>query len=303
MLKSTVAIIVIGLATLSGGAVLWDKAMPKAYARAIRPTPVSGFETKFDKSKIETIVLTEKNTISFNEVVTAESVARLQMQLQEMSEKLSPDDDIILVMNTPGGDVSSGNQLIDTIKALPQHVKTLTLFSASMGFHIVQNAGDRMIVNSGTLMSHRAKGGMQGEFNGSLNTRLSWVYQILTRMDQASADRMHLSFAAYQELIRDEYWVSGQDAVISQAADRVVNARCDKTLSGSHDQAVQTFFGSIVVKFAKCPLITGPLSVSSEQINPSDREKVRAFIYMLYSQPKQFVDSYITNNEFKHYLP
>ena len=217
-----------------------------------------------NNDKVPTLVLTERNTLSFNQEVNDESVGQLQSRLMAMSQNLAVNDPIILVLYTPGGSVTAGLDLINTIHAIPQKVTTLTLFSASMGFHIVQNSGLRLITANGVMMSHRASGGHDGQLNGSFESRYKNIMRVLMGLDQVAANRMKIKLEAYEILIKDEYWATGADAVYDKAADQVVNVYCDETLKGTYEEDIHTSFGPATVTFSKCPIIVAPLGYENK---------------------------------------
>lgn len=240
----------------------------------VSAAPCAGAVTEITKAK-PILILNKSNSVVLRGEVSAESVAKLQIELLEMSQRLSPFAVIYLVLDTPGGSVSAGAELIDFIKALPQKVKTVTVFAASMGFQIAQNLDERMILPSGTLMSHRASGRFEGEFPGEMTVRLQFWLKEITRLDQIAAMRMQISIASYQALIRDEYWVKGANAVADKAADRVILARCDSSFKGTERIIIGSFFGiPISGVVSKCPLITGIMDVRAE--GGEDKSKERA---------------------------
>lgn len=256
-----------------------------------------------DASKgLPILVLRKSNTLILNEVITDESVAKLQLEAMAMSNLLPKDQEIILVMYTPGGSVTAGLQLIDTLKSLPQKVKTLTLFSASMGFQVVQNMNDRLIVPAGTLMSHMAAGGVEGSFGGNFDVRVNALRRQLQYMDQIDADRMSMSLEAYRKLTHDEYWVGGFEAVQDRAADKEVLARCGEDMSGTNSKDMNTIFGAITVTFSNCPLITGPLGISLGGIKNQDQQEAKDFVSMLYGSTDEFVEQYIITNKYEKVL-
>lgn len=275
------------------------QAAPKAIAA---PIPAPAQEPK----KLQVVTLSKKNTITFRGVVTDENVAKLERDLLKLSQNLSPSDPIYLVMNTPGGSIDAGNEFITFVRGLPQKVHTITLFSASMGFHIVQNLDDRMVAPNGVLMSHRARAsGLSGEMPGSMVTRLNFYLRQLKAMDQKVAERVSMKLEDYQELIRDEYWVSGQESVDAKMADRMVLPRCGKDMSGINYMEIMTFFGPIRVSFSECPLITGPLSIEfggAKFKTEDERREVARFIRKMIEDPESFVEEYIVNDQYKKYL-
>lgn len=213
-------------------------------------------------ANLNTITLTDKNTISFNEQFNAMTVAEKQLELFELAA-YSQEKDLYIVMYTPGGSVSAGALFIDTARALGKNIHTITIFSASMGYHTVQGLGKRYILPSGVLMSHRAfVSGLQGQFPGELNQRIDMLMKSTEDLDKIAAARVGLKLGEYKALIHDELWLTGLDAVKRGHADEVIQAVCGESLNGSYTKIFRTFFGPVNVEFAKCPLIVGPISIN-----------------------------------------
>jgi ATP-dependent Clp protease protease subunit len=254
------------------------------------------FVLNMSTAMAETIELTEKNSVLFRGVVDEESVAKVQV---ELIEKSKAGKDLYLVLDTPGGSVIDGNMLIETIRGLPVKVSTVTIFAASMGFHIAQSLETRYITSNGTLMSHRAFMGMKGEVPGEFLTRLNYYIRTLTRMDFTAAKRMGISLKQYQELIRDEYWVEGAEAVVDKAADKVVAVRCGAGLDGTTKLEIPTFFGVITLTMSKCPLVTGPLSLDFSRIADENLPAVNDYIQTLFRNRMFFVEKYIKTNAYQ----
>lgn len=217
---------------------------------------VSKIERKA-KAKRQVIVLSKDNTLSLRGPVDSDSMAKLSTQMLDMSERLRTDDVIYLVLDTPGGDVNAGNKFLDAAEALPQKVRTISIQSVSMGFHIAQRLDQRLITPSGMMMSHRVSvGGMSGQVGrGELESRVAEIQRIAFKLDVIASDRMNIPVEDYRELIRDEYYISGQDAVDQGAADAVVLVRCDETLSGSHTFSQDSLFGPVTVTENNCPVL------------------------------------------------
>lgn len=251
------------------------------------------------KNELPVLVLGNDNTLVFNEVVTDESVAQFLVKANAMSNKLPKDREIIVVLYTPGGSVDAGMQMMDNLKALPQKVKTLTIFAASMGFQFAQNLDERMIIPSGVLMSHRAYGGLKGEFGGEFDVRYKMIKRQLEYMDRIAAERMKMSLEDYRKLIADEYWVHGFESVDDRAADKLVLARCSKEMTGTEEKTFNTMFGAIKVVFSKCPLITGPLEIKLDNVEPGEQEEALDLVRLQYDNPKQFFSEYIKNHKYE----
>lgn len=216
-----------------------------------------------------TVVLNKSNTIVMNTVFDNDSVAKVAQTALELNYSLPPGQPINLVINSPGGSIFSGIELIQNLNSLGRKVNTISLFSASMAFQTVQGLnGTRYLTKNGTLMSHKAKGGFEGEFPGQLDSRYQYVLGVVTDLNKVAVARTggKQSLPSYDALIENEYWCSGQRCVDAGFADAVANIRCDKSMSGSHEETMSlgSFLGmnlTVDVIMSDCPTITGPLAV------------------------------------------
>lgn len=211
------------------------------------------------------VTLTKNNVVVFNDVVSVDSVTTAMMNIKKLDSALPSGDAIYLVMNTPGGDIDAGIEFIERVKTLNRKVHTITLFSASMGFQIVQNLSDRLITENGTLMSHKARGGFSGEFPGQLDSRYGYYLKRVARLDEKVVARtkgVHTK-QSYATLIENEYWCDGKDCIKQGFADKVVTVKCDATLQGTNSKTLKfIFFGvSVMVDLIRdaCPINTGIL--------------------------------------------
>lgn len=214
------------------------------------------------------ITLSKENTAVLRGPVNSNSVADVMLQLSELNKSGSDNEPIYLVLNTPGGSVMDGLNLIEYINSLRRPVHSISIFAASMGFHILQNSGKRYVTKYGTIMSHRARGGFNGDIPQQVKSRFKHITDLLEKMDEQVISRTNGKFSkeSYSELIRDEYWAVGNNAVKDGFADDVAKVKCDASLNGTTEKQLMTFFGSLTVSFANCPLITEPLAVEKENL-------------------------------------
>lgn len=241
--------------------VLAEKEAPKQ-AQLKLTAPETGRNITFADMSIKEVVLSESNTVVFRSEVNATSVGRAQHELLKKSAKLPSREPIYLVLDTPGGDIVSGNQLIDTAKGLGRPVHTITIFAASMGFNFVQRLSNRYILPSGTLMAHRARvSGIEGQVPGEAITSLASVLKVVTRMEEQNAGRLGITFDDYTKLVKDEYWVDGEDSLRQGAADNLAAIKCDKSLQGETRETFYTMWGPITVVWDKCPAVTSPIGI------------------------------------------
>lgn len=222
-------------------------------------------------SSEEVVILSKDNLLVLRDIVHAESVSSIMTRAAILdAQLLSSHKPMYLYLDTPGGDVVQGLRLIDFLNGLSRPTHTVTVFAASMGFQIVQHLGDRLIVPHGIMMSHRARGGVEGEFGGvspsQLESRLNVWLNIVKHMDEQTVKRTKgkQTLDSYQKSYVPELWRSGEDSVKDGYSDRIVAIRCDSSLNGFTEKSVSLM--GIVLKFktSMCPLNTGISDIGAE---------------------------------------
>lgn len=209
------------------------------------------------------IVLTSKNSVSFNHQVDDIYVSKKMQEIMLKIQTLPATQPLYIVLDTPGGSVMAGNQFIDFVKSTKRPIYTITIFAASMGYQIAQELGKRYITNTGMLMSHRgAVSGLSGQVPGELNARLGMLQDLLEGMNVRAAKRVGMTVEAYQAAIINELWINGENAVKANHADEIASAVCDSSLSGTYSESVATLFGTVFLEFSNCPLISAPVGFS-----------------------------------------
>jgi ATP-dependent protease ClpP protease subunit len=210
-----------------------------------------------------TIELNDTNTVVLNDYFDSISVTRVTERLKELDQDSTVEDEpIFLVINSGGGSIFAGLELINFAKGLNREVHTISHFAASMAFETVQSLGDRLVFDYGVLMSHKARGVAYGEYPGQLDNRLAMNKRIVDLMEKQAVRRTSgkLTIEKYRNLIENEYWCVDTDCKKTGFIDEVVSARCDESLAGTHD-LTDTFFlqgakVDVIYSYSNCPLQT-----------------------------------------------
>lgn len=214
------------------------------------------------------ITLTKDNTLVLNDAFTGSSVSKLIGQAKKMNADLKSGYPIYLFLDTPGGSIQAGLELIEFLQGLNRPIHTVTLFSASMGFQLVQHLGKRYILKYGVLMSHKASGGFRGEFGGGnsqIDSRYGLWLRRLGMMDQQTVDRTNgkKTLKQYQSEYDNELWLNGDEAVRNGYADEVVSVKCGQSLAGVNSKNIRYFGFNLKLSFDNCPIRTYPVSVTA----------------------------------------
>jgi ATP-dependent Clp protease protease subunit len=225
------------------------------------------------------IVLSKNNIIVLNTEVNGESVSSVISQARALqTASFQKDKPLYLFLNTPGGDIQTGLELIEALKGMKRPTNTVILFAASMGFQIAQNLGERLIVRNGVLMSHRASGQFTGSFGGKPGSQMDKRYGFwlsrLQELDEQTVKRTKgkQTLKSYQDSYADELWLTGQQAIDGGYADRIVNVRCDHDLSGTTIHSVSFMGLKLAYELDNCPLNTSPMNI--KVLVPEDKQQL-----------------------------
>ena len=107
-----------------------------------------------------------KDRIIFLGTAIDDTVANLVVAQMLFLESEDPDKDISLYINSPGGSVSAGLAIYDTMQYIRPNVSTICLgMAASMGAVLLTAGADgkRLALPNAKIMIHQPMGGMQGQ--------------------------------------------------------------------------------------------------------------------------------------------
>ncbi len=125
-----------------------------------------------------------------------------------------PDKDINLYINSPGGSVSAGLAIYDTMQYIKCEVSTICIgLAASMGaFLLAAGAkGKRKALPNAEIMIHQVSGGAQGQAT-DINIQAEQILKLKKRLNEILSERTGQSVARVtQDTERDNY-MSAEEA-------------------------------------------------------------------------------------------
>ena len=144
-------------------------------------------------------------------------------------EREDPDKDISLYINSPGGSVSAGMAIYDTMPFIRPQVSTICMgMAASMGaFLLAAGAkGKRYALPHSRIMIHQPLGGAEGQAS-DVEIRARQLTLIKRQMNEMMAG---FTGRTYEELVRDtdrDNFMSAQEALAYGLIDKVLTNRSD----------------------------------------------------------------------------
>lgn len=158
--------------------------------------------------------------------VNSQSASLVVSQLLYL-EAEDPDRDIILYVNSPGGHVTAGLAIIDTMRFVKCAVSTVVLGqAASMGSLIASSGarGQRYILPNASHLVHQPLGGAEGQAS-DIVIRANEIVRLKTLLTNIYVDNTGQSYDALErDMDRDTVFTADQ-SVIYGLADSVITDR------------------------------------------------------------------------------
>jgi ATP-dependent Clp protease protease subunit len=168
-----------------------------------------------------------KDRIIFLDGEINDAVASLVVAQLLFLESEDPDKDISLYINSPGGVISAGMAIYDTMQYIKPDVSTICVgMAASMAaFLLAAGAkGKRYCLPNAEVMIHQPLGGMQGQAE-DLRIHTDHILAIREKMNRILAENTGKSYEQVaKDTDRDNY-LSAAEAVEYGIVDKVVEKR------------------------------------------------------------------------------
>ena len=142
-------------------------------------------------------------------------------------ESVNPDKDIQFYINSPGGSVSDGLAIYDTMNFIKCGVSTICMgMAASMGAFLLSSGtkGKRFILPNAEVMIHQPSGGMQGQAT-EMEIVTNHILQTKKRLTQIIADNTGKPFdEVYKACERDNY-LTAEQALDFGLVDKIIERK------------------------------------------------------------------------------
>ncbi|NBW00460.1 MAG: ATP-dependent Clp endopeptidase proteolytic subunit ClpP [Betaproteobacteria bacterium] len=142
-------------------------------------------------------------------------------------ESENPDKDISLYINSPGGSVSSGLAIFDTMQFIKPDVSTLCVgMAASMGaFLLAAGAkGKRFSLPNSRVMIHQPLGGVQGQAS-DIEIHAREILALRDKLNRILAERTGQTLETIARDTDRDNFMSAEDALQYGIVDKVLTHR------------------------------------------------------------------------------
>jgi ATP-dependent Clp protease protease subunit len=171
--------------------------------------------------EIKLLKINPKRTIFINEIITFES-ERFADQILELGDDEEP---IVVLIDSPGGSVFSGEKIVSAMEAVKSDVYTVCVgMCASMAAIIHQYGTKRFANDRAVLMFHDAAGMMGGRVSEMLSL-LNMIKRKLEKTNHYIANRSKMSYEELVRLSSSNFWIDAEDAMEKGLVDDLVRIK------------------------------------------------------------------------------
>ncbi len=150
-------------------------------------------------------------------------------------ESENPDKDIHLYINSPGGSVTAGLSIYDTMQFIKPDVSTMCIGqAASMGAMLLAGGtkGKRLALPHSRMMIHQPSGGAQGQAS-DIEIQAKEIIKIRKRLNVLLAQHTGQSEETIERDTERDNFMSAAEALKYGLVDKVIEQRVDKKVNGT----------------------------------------------------------------------
>lgn len=133
-------------------------------------------------------------------------------------------EDIIIYINSPGGEISSGFMIYDTIQFIKSDVQTVSLgTSASMAAILLLSGtkGKRKILPNSNVMLHDLSGGATGKFN-DIMIEVKEMQKIHQKIFNIIKQNTNLTEEQINDNLKNDFWLDSEEALKYGIVDKII---------------------------------------------------------------------------------
>ncbi len=142
-------------------------------------------------------------------------------------EGQDPDKDISLYINSPGGSVTAGLAIYDTMKYIKCDVSTICMgMAASMGAFLLSagTKGKRLALPNSTIMIHQPSGGAQGQAT-DMRIHTEWILDVKKKLNKMLSEATGQPLEVIERDTERDNFMTAQQALEYGLVDKIIDKR------------------------------------------------------------------------------
>lgn len=165
-----------------------------------------------------------KDRILFISGVIEDNMANLVVAQLLFLEAEAPDKDINIYINSPGGSVTAGMAIFDTMRHVKAPISTVCVgMAASMGAFLLAmgDKGKRFALPNAEIMIHQPHGGMRGQAS-DMKIHADWILKMRERLNSNLAEATGQPLEKIEQDTDRDNFMSAEEAVEYGLVDKVL---------------------------------------------------------------------------------
>ena len=142
-------------------------------------------------------------------------------------ESQDPDKDIQFYINSPGGSVTAGMAIYDTMQYVKCDVSTICVgMAASMGAFLLSSGakGKRLALPNSCIMIHQPSGGFQGQAT-DIQIHAEYILKLKKHLNEIMAANAGRTLEEVQAATERDHFMTAQEALDFGLVDQVITKR------------------------------------------------------------------------------
>lgn len=142
-------------------------------------------------------------------------------------ESADPDKDIQLYINSPGGSITSGFAIYDTMQHVKCDIQTICVgLAASMGaFLLAAGAkGKRFALPNSEIMIHQPLGGTRGQAT-DIKIHTEWLIKIKNKLNMILSEKTGQPLEKIEKDVERDFFMAAEEAKAYGLIDEIMNRK------------------------------------------------------------------------------
>tara|TARA_Y100000385_G_C13050968_1_gene619737 strand:- start:557 stop:1204 length:648 start_codon:yes stop_codon:yes gene_type:complete len=197
------------------------------------------------------IILNQKNHVSLTGSINEHLASKFISKINNIETNI-----IYIYINSPGGDVSAGQKIIQYINFKKNTNKTIACIAweaHSMAFNIMQFCTYRYVLKDSKMMQHQMSlSGLSGNIE-NINSYIKVTNKMYDSLIKDASARIGITPTEYKTKINNDWYLYGEEIVKNNVADIVISSiGCDSKLT-KYDTTETINTKPVVISL--CPLV------------------------------------------------
>ena len=174
-----------------------------------------------------------KDRVIFLTGAIEDHMANLIVAQMLFLESENPDKDIHLYINSPGGSVTAGLSIYDTMKFIKPDVSTMCIGqAASMGAFLLAGGtqGKRMALPHSRVMIHQPSGGAQGQAS-DIEIQANEIIELRSKLNKLLAENTDKDQEVITRDTERDHFMGAEEAREYGLVDKVIQQRVDNKVT------------------------------------------------------------------------